>query len=57
MRCIPNAVEEKTNPADQRKLEWDQVITLSVKPEQRRGDLLVQTRQHLSPNTVLGLFQ
>lgn len=54
---IVNAVEEKAKRADQRKVEWDQVITLSVKPDQRRVDLLVQTRQHLLPNTVLGLFQ
>lgn len=54
---IVNAVEEKAKRADQRKVEWDQVITLSVKPELRRVDLFVQTRQHLLPNTVLGLFQ
>jgi len=54
---IVNAVEEKAKRADQRKVEWDQVITLSVKPDQRRVDLLVQARQHLLPNTVLGLFQ
>lgn len=54
---IVNAVEEKAKRADQRKVEWDQVITLSVKPDLRRVDLLVQTRQHLLPNTVLGLFQ
>ncbi|MBL8816472.1 MAG: hypothetical protein JNL58_10615 [Planctomyces sp.] len=52
---IVNAVEEKAKRADQRKVEWDQVITLSVKPDQRQVDLLVQTRQHLLPNTVLGL--
>ncbi len=54
---IVNAVEEKAKRADQRKVEWDQVITLSVKPDQRRVDLLVQTRQHLLPNTALGIFQ
>lgn len=54
---IVNAVEGKAKRADQRKVEWNQVITLSVKPDQRRVDLLVQTRQHLLPNTVLGLFQ
>ena len=54
---IVNAVEEKAKRADQRKVEWDQVITLSVKPDQRQVDLLVQTRHHLLPNTVLGLFQ
>ena len=54
---IVNAVEEKATRADQRKVRWDQVITLSVKPDQRQVDLFVQTRQHLLPNTVLGLFQ
>lgn len=54
---IVNAVEEKAKCADQRKVEWDQVISLSVKPDQRQVDLLVQTRQHLLPNTVLGLLQ
>ncbi|MFO0867435.1 MAG: type IV toxin-antitoxin system AbiEi family antitoxin [Pirellulales bacterium] len=54
---IVNAVEEKAKRTDQRKVEWDQVITISVKPDQRRVDLLVQTRQHLLPNTVLGIFQ
>ena len=54
---IVNAVEEKATRADQRKVRWDQVITLSVKPDQRQVDLLVQTRQHFLPNTVLGLFQ
>jgi hypothetical protein len=54
---IVNAVEGKANRTDQRKVEWDHVITLSVKPDQRRVDLFVQTRQQLLPNTVLGLFQ
>ena len=54
---IVNAVEEKAKRTDQRKVEWDQVVTISVKPDQRRVDLLVQTRQHLLPNTVLGIFQ
>lgn len=54
---IVNAVQGKAKRADQRKVDWDQVITLSVKPDQRRVDLFVQTRQHLLPNTILGLFQ
>lgn len=54
---IVKSVEGKTKRADQRTLDWDQVITLSVKPDERRVDLIVQTRQHLLPNTVLGLFQ
>jgi hypothetical protein len=54
---IVKAVEEKAKRAEQRKLDWDHVITLSVKPDQRRVDLIVQTRQHLLPNTVLGICQ
>lgn len=54
---VVDAVEEKAKRVGQRKLEWDQVITLSVGPDQRRVDLLVETRQHLLPNTVLGIFQ
>jgi hypothetical protein len=38
-------------------MEWDHVITLTVKPDHRRVDLFVQTRQQLSPATVLGVFQ
>lgn len=54
---IVKAVEGKTKRTDQRKFDWDQAITLSIKPDQRRVHLFVQTRQQLSPNTVLGLFQ
>lgn len=54
---IVNAVEKKAKRTNQRKVEWEQVITISVKPDHRRVDLLVQTRQHLLPNTVLGIFQ
>ena len=53
---IAEIVEGRPRHADRRTIECDQVITLSVKPDQRRVDLFVQTRQHLSPNTVLGLF-
>ncbi|MFM7830384.1 MAG: hypothetical protein ACKPJD_01270, partial [Planctomycetaceae bacterium] len=50
-------VEEKAMRAEQRKMGWGQVITLSVKPDLRKVDLLVQTRQHLLPITILGLCQ
>lgn len=53
---IVKNVEQATKRADLRKLEWDQAITISVKPDRRKVDLLVQTRQQLLPNTVLGLF-
>lgn len=39
---IVSAVKERANRADQRKVAWDQLITLSVKPDQRQVDLLVQ---------------
>jgi len=48
-------VEEESKRAEH--LQWDQVITLSVKPDQRQVDLFVQTWQHLLPNTVWGFFQ
>src|SRR5262245_54769046 len=54
---IARVVEGEPRHGDRRQMGWDQVITLSVKPDQRRVDLFVQTRQQLSPNTVLGVFQ
>jgi hypothetical protein len=53
---IARVVEEKSTRIDTRKVTWDQVITLSIKPDQRQIDLYVQVRQHISPNTALGLF-
>ena len=53
---IAEVVEVGSERADQGKMEWDQVITFSVKPDQRQVDLFVRARQYLSPNTVLGLF-
>ena len=54
---IAKVVDGESMRADSRKMEWDQVVSLSVKPEQRHVDLFVQTRQQLLPNTVLGIFQ
>jgi len=54
---IAKVVEGASKRVDQRKMEWNQVITLSVKPDQRQVDLFVLTRQHLLPNMVLGLLQ
>ena len=54
---VANVVEGKPKRGDRRPMAWDYVITLSVKPDHRRIDLYVQTRQQLSPATVLGLFQ
>ena len=54
---IAEVAEDDSKRADQRKLAWDQVIRVSVNPDQRPVDLFVQTRQHLLPNTVLGLIQ
>lgn len=54
---VAKAVEAQSERGNRRQMEWDHVITLSVKPDQRRVDLFVQTRQQLTPNTVLGVFQ
>jgi hypothetical protein len=50
-------VVEQAKRGGRRPMEWDQVITLSVKPDHRRVDLFVETRQQLSPAAVLGVFQ
>lgn len=50
-------VEGNSERVDQRKMEWDQVITLSVRPDGRPVDLFVLARRHILPSTVLGLFQ
>jgi hypothetical protein len=39
------------------KIVWDEVITLSVKPNQQRVMLFIEVRQQLSPKTLLGVFQ
>jgi hypothetical protein len=54
---VAKVVEAETERGDRRPMEWDYVITLSVKPDHRRVDLYVQTRQQLSPSTALGVFQ
>lgn len=54
---VAKVVETQSRRGNRRQIEWDHVITLTVKPDQRRVDLFVQTRQQLSPNTVLGVFQ
>jgi hypothetical protein len=53
---VAKAVEAEPKRGDRRHKEWDQVITLSAKPDNRRIKLFVQTRQQLSPQTVLGVF-
>jgi hypothetical protein len=50
-------VVERERRSDRRQMEWDHVITLLAKSDNRCVDLFVQTRQHLSPQTVLGVFQ
>jgi len=42
---------------DHRQIDSDEVITLSVKPNQQRVVLFIQVRQQLSPGTVLGVFR
>src|SRR5262245_39368335 len=53
---VGKVVDAEPGRGDRRPMEWDYVITLSVKPDHRRVDLFVQTRQQLSPATVLGVF-
>src|SRR5262249_49460919 len=54
---VAKIVEAGSKRSDKRQMEWDQVITLLAKPDDRRVDLFVQTRQQLSPVTALGAFQ
>jgi hypothetical protein len=54
---VGKVVEAEPGRGDRRPVGWDCVITLAVKPDHRRVDLFVQTRQQLSPSTVLGVFQ
>jgi hypothetical protein len=54
---VAKVVEAETARGNRRRMEWDYVITLSVQPDHRRVDFYVQTRQQLSPSTVLGVFQ
>ena len=54
---VIKAAEGMAVRTGQRKLAWNQVITISIKPDNRRVDLFVLIRQHLLPNTALGLFQ
>ncbi len=53
---IAKAVEPETKRSDRKQMAWDHVITLSAKSDKRRVNLFVQTRHHLSPQTVLGVF-
>lgn len=53
---VAKVVEAQPESGERRPMEWDYVITLSVKLDHRRVDLFVQTRQQLSPATVLGVF-
>src|SRR5262245_46384557 len=54
---VAKVVEGESRRGERWQMEWDQIVTLSVKPDQRSVVLFVQTRQHLSPNTALGVFQ
>lgn len=54
---VVNAVEVKGTRADERNVEWDKVITVAVKPDQRLFDRLVQTVHHPWPDAFPGLCQ
>ena len=46
----------QANETKPKRREWDEVITLSVRPGNSRVKLFVLTRQQLSPNMALGVF-
>ncbi len=54
---VARVVETEPQRGKSRKTEWDHVITISTKPDKRRVDLFVETRQQLSPATALNVFQ
>lgn len=54
---VVRVVESESIRAENRKMVWDYVITLAIRPDHRRIDLFVVTRQQLSPQTALGVFQ
>ncbi|MGL4419449.1 MAG: hypothetical protein ACRCZF_02175, partial [Gemmataceae bacterium] len=54
---IVSDVDGYSTPVVRQNQEWDEIITLLVKPDQRRVDLFVITRQQLLPNMVFGLLQ
>lgn len=54
---VVKVVAAESRRIDPRKKDWDQVVTLAVRPDQRQVELFLLSRRHLLPNTVLGLFQ
>src|SRR5206468_13061295 len=54
---VARVIEAESKRGDGRRMVWDYVITLSVKPDDRHVDLFVETRQELSPKRVLGDFE
>ncbi len=54
---VAKVVEAESSQGDRRHMGWDQVITLAIKPDQRRVDLFAQTRKQLTPSLALGVFQ
>jgi hypothetical protein len=43
--------------AGKRTMEWDYVITLSTRPDNRRVDLYVETRPQISPQKAFAVFE
>ncbi len=54
---VAKIVEKEPHRGNSQETEWDHVITVSTKPDKRRVDLFVETRQQLSPVTALNVFQ
>lgn len=54
---IVSVLEGEVIGKSPRKVQWDQVVKLSVGPDERKIDLFVLARRQLLPNAVLGLFE
>ncbi len=54
---VTKVVGPETVHAAGRRMEWDCVVTLSTRPDNRRVDLYVETKAQVSPQTALAVFQ
>jgi hypothetical protein len=54
---IVKVVESEPIHSRRPRMEWDYVVTLSTKSDNRRVDLFVETRPQLTPQTALIVFQ
>jgi hypothetical protein len=54
---VVKVVESEPIRPGRRRMEWNYIITLSIRPDNRRVNLFVETRSELTPQTVLAVFQ